>query len=588
MFLRIISLLIASSTITACSLLPTNQASNNLDAIEDSKSLMVNGNNSNIAPSNTSITLDRPFPAPTLYSLLVAEVAGQRQQFDISLVNYLDQAEKTQDPNIAERATHIAQYMGATKYTLHAAKIWANSAPENPQAHQALAQAFMVEGDFSNALKHMEAVFDLAGDSQFDYLALNAQELNTNEKYSLLQRFEVLTQKHPEYSQLWMAKGTLLLQLENYSDALISFEQALSLRPHYTAASISKARALHKLEKTEEALAWLDDLHDQQPKHKGIGVLRARILIDLTRYSEARAAFQHLNQQFPDDQSIKLSLGLLNIELQEYDEAIATLTPLTLSRPIANEAYFYLARIAEIQEDYPRALLSLNQVQQGRQFLPAQLQTLRILMQEEGINAARDYLSRTRSQHPNFNTKLVQLEIELLIQEDDIQEAYNVANLALNEEPDNTDFLYSRGLLAEKLDNIEQLETDLRRIIQLNPNDAEAMNALGYTLADKTNRLDEAQALVEQANKLAPNTPAIIDSLGWIHYRLGNLDKALVLLQSAYSEFPDHEVAAHLGEVLWQLDRNNEAQDIWQQGLEANPESSIIKETQKRLNTDAP
>lgn len=588
MFLRIISLLIASSTITACSLLPTNQASNNLDVIEDSKSLMVNDNNSNIAPSNTSITPDRPFPAPTLYSLLVAEIAGQRQQFDISLVNYLDQAEKTQDPNIAERATHIAQYMGATKYTLHAAKIWANSDPENPQAHQALAQAFMIEGDFSNALKHMEAVFNLVGDSQFDYLALNAQELSANEKYSLLQQFEALIQKHSEYSQLWMAKGTLLLQLENYSDALISFEQALSLRPHYTAASISKARALHKLEKTEEALAWLDDLHDQQPKHKGIGVLRARILIDLTRYSEARAAFQHLNQQFPDDQSIKLSLGLLNIELQEYDEAIATLTPLTLSRPIANEAYFYLARIAEIQEDYPRALLSLNQVQQGRQFLPAQLQTLRILMQEEGINAARDYLSRTRSQHPNFNTKLVQLEIELLIQEDDIQEAYNVANLALNEEPDNTDFLYSRGLLAEKLDNIEQLETDLRRIIQLNPNDAEAMNALGYTLADKTNRLAEAQALVEQANKLAPNTPAIIDSLGWIHYRLGNLDKALVLLQSAYSEFPDHEVAAHLGEVLWQLDRNDEAQDIWQQGLEANPESSIIKETQKRLNTDAP
>jgi tetratricopeptide (TPR) repeat protein len=587
MFLRIISLLIASSTITACSFLPTNQASNNLGATEDSTSSILS-NDSSIAPSSESVTTDRPFPASTIYSLLVAEVAGQRQQFDISLVNYLDQAERTQDPGVAERATHIAQYVGANKYTLRAAQIWANNAPSDPQAHQALAQAFMIEGDYSNALKHMEAVFELVGDSQFDYLALNAQELSANEKIALLQQFETLVKKHPDYSQLWMAKGTLLLQLENYADALPDFEQALSLRPYYTAASISKARALHKLERTEEALAWLDDLHDQQPKHKGIGVLRARILIDLTRYSEARAAFQYLNQQFPDDQSIKLSLGLLNIELQEYDEAIATLTPLTLSRPIANEAYFYLARIAEIQEDYPRALLSLNQVQQGRQFLPAQLQTLRILMQQEDINAARDYLSRTRSQHPNFNTELVQLEIELLIQEDDIQEAYNVANLALNEEPDNIDFLYSRGLLAEKLDNIQQLETDLRKIIQLNPNNAEAMNALGYTLADKTNRLDEAQALVEQANKISPNTPAIIDSLGWIHYRLGNLDKALALLQSAYSDFPDHEVAAHLGEVLWQLDRNDEANDIWQQGLKANPESSVIKETQQRLNTDAP
>lgn len=596
MFVRIISLLIVSSTITACSLLPMNKANNNLEAGEDSTSSMhsdINDNhtdahNAEISAKNTLIITDRPFSAPTLYSLLVAEVAGQRQQFDISLVHYLDQAEKTQDPGIAERATHIAQYMGINKYTLRAAKIWVNNAPDEPQAHQTLAQAFMMEGDFSNALKHMEIVFELIGASQFDYLALNAQPLSTDEKIVLLQQFETLTTKHSDYPQLWMAKGTLLLQLANYSDALPNFEQALSLRPNYTAASISKARALHNLGRTDEALVWLDDLHDQQPQHKGIGILRARILIDLTRYSEARAAFEYLSKQFPDDQSIKLSLGLLNIELKEYDEAIATLTPLTLSRPIANEAYFYLARIAEIQEDYPRALRSLNQVLQGRQFLPAQLQTLRILMQEEDVNAARDYLSRSRSQHPQFNTQLVQLEIELLIQENDIPEAYNVADLALKEEPDNIDFLYSRGLLAEKLNNIPQLETDLRKIILLNPDNAEAMNALGYTLADKTDRLEEAQALVEQANRLSPNNPAIIDSLGWIYYRLGNLNKALALLQSAYSEFPDHEVAAHLGEVLWQLDRNDEAKQVWQQGLEANPESSVIKETQQRFNTDTP
>ncbi len=580
MLVRIFSLLIASSLITACSMLPAKPSDDTTEVDEHSDRHI--SDNSQVP----AVLYDRPFAAPTLYSLLVAEVAGQRQQFDISLVNYLDQAEKTQDPGIAERATHIAQYMGVNNYTLRAAEIWVKNAPDEAQAHQVLAQALVVKGDFENALKHLEIVFDLAGASQFDYLALNAEALNPEDKIALLQQIEQLTKKHADYPQLWMAQGTLLLQLANDEDALLSFEKALSLRPDYTAAAISKARALHNIGKTEEALALLDNLHSDMPKHKGIGILRARILIELTRYSEARAAFGYLHQHFPDDQSIRLSLGLLNIELQEYDEAIAILMPLTLSRPMANEAYFYLARIAEIQQDYPRALRNLGQVQQGRHFLPAQLQTLRILLQQEGIHAARDYLSRSRSQHPNFNTELVQFEIELLIEDKDIEEAYNVANLALNEEPDNIDFLYSRGLLAQRLDNLEQLEVDLRRIIQLEPDNAEAMNALGYTLADKTDRLEEARALVEQANQLSPNNPAIIDSLGWIHYRLGDLNKALKLLQTAYNDFPDHEVAAHLGEVLWQLKRNDEAQEIWQEGLENNPESPVIKETQQRLKID--
>lgn len=582
MLVRIISLFIAYSLMAGCAYLPTNSSSNNSDENEAAV---------NRPPSSTpeleAVIDDRPFPASTLYSLLVAEVAGQRQQFDVSLINYLDQAEKTQDAGIAERATRIAQYMGVNGYTLRAAKIWVQNAPLEAQAHQVLAQALMIEGDFSGALIHMEAVLELAGASQFDYLALNAQHLTTEQKRDLLQQFEALTKKHPDYAQLWMAKGSILLQLEDYSAALPAFDEALSLRSNYTAAALSKARVLHKLGEAEEALVWLDDLHDNMPKHKGIGILRARILIDLKRYSEARAAFQYLNQNFPDDQSIQLSLGLLNIELQEYDEAIATLTPLTLTRPIADEAYFYLARIAEIQQDYPRALRNLNQIQQGRQFLPAQLQTVGLLMQQEGINAARDYLSHSRSQHPKFNTQLALLEVELLIKEKDFQEAYRLADMALLDDPDNIDFLYSRGLLAEKMGNITQLEADLRKIIQLNPNNAEAMNALGYTLADKTDRLEEALVLVEQANKISPNNPAITDSLGWIHYRLGDLPKALELLQKAYNEFPDHEVAAHLGEVLWKLGKNTEAQNIWQQGLENNPESSVIKDTQKRLKVDS-
>jgi tetratricopeptide (TPR) repeat protein len=583
MLLRIVTLLIANSLIAGCSFLPMSNSSTDSSTAADSQSANIELGDSKILSTKDSIPA-KPFSAPTLYSLLVAEVAGQRQQFNVSLANYVDQARKTQDPGIAERATRIAQYLGINQYILEAAHIWVSNAPSEAQAHQTLALALMKAGNFPLALQHMESVLELAGASQFDYLALNAQSLDRSEKLDLLQQIELLTKKHNDYAPLWMAQGALLIQLEDYPTALIALDQAIALREDYTSAALSKARVLHKLNRPEEALVWLEDLHDSLPKHKGIGVLRARILIDLKRFSEARAAFQYLAQVFPNDYSIQLSLGLLHMELDEDDQAIAVLSPLTLDNNMANEAYFYLARIAEKQEDSIRALRNYRAVQDGRQFLPAQLKAAQLLIKKENINAARDYLTHRRSEFPDFNIELVQLEVELLINNEQIEEAYQLVDTALIESPNSTKLRYSRGLLAEKLGNIEQLETDLRHIISLSPKNAEAINALGYTLADKTGRIDEALSLIKQAIELAPDNPAIIDSLGWAYYRLGDLDQAVELLQQAFKAFPDHEVAAHLGEVLWKLERNNEAKSIWQKGLDQKPDSTVIKETLKRFN----
>ncbi|MGK0476097.1 MAG: putative Zn-dependent protease, partial [Oleispira sp.] len=414
MLLRIVTLLIANSLIAGCSFLPMSNSSTDSSTAADSQSANIELGDSKILSTKDSIPA-KPFSAPTLYSLLVAEVAGQRQQFNVSLANYVDQARKTQDPGIAERATRIAQYLGINQYILEAAHIWVSNAPSEAQAHQTLALALMKAGNFPLALQHMESVLELAGASQFDYLALNAQSLDRSEKLDLLQQIELLTKKHNDYAPLWMAQGALLIQLEDYPTALIALDQAIALREDYTSAALSKARVLHKLNRPEEALVWLEDLHDSLPKHKGIGVLRARILIDLKRFSEARAAFQYLAQVFPNDYSIQLSLGLLHMELDEDDQAIAVLSPLTLDNNMANEAYFYLARIAEKQEDSIRALRNYRAVQDGRQFLPAQLKAAQLLIKKENINAARDYLTHRRSEFPDFNIELVQLEVELLI-----------------------------------------------------------------------------------------------------------------------------------------------------------------------------
>ena len=606
MLVRIVSLLLAHSLLLGCSILPGNYTEEGYspflgstsepasESVSESISSKTSDSKSSDSKSSDSKqansteadqdTMYRPFSAATLYSLLVAEVAGQRHQFDVSLVNYYDQAKKTGDPAIAERATRIAQYLGRNKYIMQTSQVWVDNDPNSASAHQILALALMKAGDFSSALHHMEAVLQLAGASQFDYLALSAQSLKRNEKLDLLSQFERLTQKYDDYAPLWMAQGSLLLQLEDYPAAIAALDKALDLQQDYTAAALNKARALHKLNEAEKALDLLDDLHDALPNHKGIGVLRARILIDLKRYSEARAAFQYLANQFKDDHSIKLSLALLHMELEEFDEAIAILSALTLHNTLGDEAYFYLARIAESQQDKARAMRNYGQIEKGRQLLPAIIRVSSLLRELEGINAARDYIHHRRGEFQEFNTELAQLEIEFLMKEEDLTTAFQIANEALDDHPDSTYLLYSRGLIAEKLGDLEQLEIDLRRVIALKPNDAEALNALGYTLANKTERLEEAFVLIRQALELSPGNPAIMDSLGWAHYRKGELKKALPLLQKAFDEFPDHEVAAHLGEVLWKLERTKEAKDIWQQGLEQKPDSQIIEDTLKRLD----
>ena len=212
----------------------------------------------------------RPFPAPTLYSLMVAEIAGQRRQYDLALGNYLDQAHLTQDAGVARRATRIAQYTGADAQALEAAAVWVRNAPSDPAAHQAMAKELVKVGNFALAIKHLESVLTLSGNSRFDLLALSAQGLSADQKEILLEQLQEIVQRHPEHAPLYMAIGTLRYQLEQYNDALLSLDQALALQERYTAAAISRARVLQKLGRTSEALDWLDDLTEEYPEHKGI------------------------------------------------------------------------------------------------------------------------------------------------------------------------------------------------------------------------------------------------------------------------------------------------------------------------------
>ena len=537
----------------------------------------------------TPVLKAQPIPAATLYSLLVAEMAGQRQRFDIALYHYMEQARSTRDPDIAERAARIAQFIGSLPHASEAVDIWLQAEPDNPAPHQAAAQLLMEQGQHQRALQHLQTLQRLTGVSQYDYLAANAGHLPPEQQKQLLQHLQQLLQQQPDNASLWYACAIMQQHLEQYADALNSAEQALHKDPQHLSAGIQKARILVLQARPDDALRWLQKLHRQHPQHKGIQVLQARILLEQRRMTEALDAFLVLHQNFPEDTAILLSLALLHEEAGQYEQASACFYQLLASQAHTNEAHFYLGRIADKEGRPDQAINHFSQVDSGREFLPAQLKAAQLMEQEHGLAAARDFLQEQQQAYPDQYIELLRIEVELLSSAADYVSALELLSSALQQQPDHTDLRYTRAMLAERTDNLALMETDLRHIIERQPQHAEALNALGYALADRTDRWAEALPLIERALAISPNNPAVIDSLGWVYFRMGDIDKALPLLEQAFSLMSDHEIAAHLGEVLWLTGERDRALIVWQQGYEQTPDSPIINRTLERLqvNLDA-
>lgn len=216
-------------------------------------------------------------------------------------------------------------------------------------------------------------------------------------------------------------------------------------------------------------------------------------------------------------------------------------------------------------------------------YLPAQQRQAELLFNQQRNDDASRRLAEAREAQPDYAIQLYLIEAEGLSNHDQVDSAWQVINQGLEQFPDDLNLLYTRAMLAEKRDDLAQLEHDLRYILEREPDHAMALNALGYTLADRTTRYQEAHDLIEKAHQLNPDDPAILDSLGWVNYRLGNLEEAERFLRLALKKFPDHEVAAHLGEVLWARGKQREARSVWREALAETPDSPILRDTLSRL-----
>lgn len=530
-----------------------------------------------------------PAPAPsasfrpdTLYALLVAELAGQRERFDIALSGYVEQARLTGDPAVAERAYRIAEYLGADEAALETALLWADSAEDNLDAQRAAAIQLARAGRHEQGMLYMEQVLQAKGDTHFDFLALSAAQLDPEARAGLLQGFERLLGRHPDNAQLLFGRAVLLQQEGRPQEALASLENHPA-GSREIAPLLLRVRLLNALERGEEALPLLRSGLRLHPDDKRLRLTYARQLLEQQQLEAARAQFGELLERNPEDDDLRLTLALVDFEAKEWAAAREHLQELVVRDSHTDAAHYNLGRIAEQEGDRAAALDAYAKVGPGNDYLPAQLRRTELLVKAGQGEQAMRLLAVARDSQPDYALQLYLIEIDSLANQRRIDAAWQSAGQALASYPDDLNLLYSRAMLAEKRGDLAGLERDLRFILEREPDNAMALNALGYTLADRTSRYEEAKALIEQAHQLNPEDAATLDSLGWVNYRLGNLDEAERHLRAALARFPDHEVAAHLGEVLWVQGKQREAREVWATALEAKPDSPILRATIKRL-----
>lgn len=527
-------------------------------------------------------TVYSSFSEDTLYSLLSAELAGQRNRLDIALDNYVTQAINTQDPGISERAFRIAEYLGADQAALDTSLIWVKNAPDDIEAQRAAAIQLARNGRYDESLVYMEKVLQAKGDTHFDFLALAAIETDAETRAGLQKSFDSLLAKHPDNGQLIFGKA-LLMQQDGDAEGALKLLEKNPPQNGEVAPILLRARLLQSLNRGDEALPLLKKSVSQYPDDKRLGLTYARTLVEQNRMAEAKVQFASLVEQYPEDDELRFSLALVCLEGKSWDEAEGYLQELIERDSHVDSAHLNLGRIAEERNDPEGALAEYALVGPGNEYLPAQLRQADILISHGRGAEASKKLALARDAQPDYAIQLYLIEAETLAANNQTDRAWNTLQQALKQYPDDLNLLYSRAMLAEKRNDLEQMERDLRAIIQREPDNAMALNALGYTLSDRTTRYAEAKALIQQAYDLSPDDPAVLDSLGWVNFRLGNLDEAERLLRQALERFPDQEVAAHLGEVLWANGKQREAKKIWGTFLKENPDSPILRKTILRL-----
>ena len=430
----------------------------------------------------------------------------------------------------------------------------------------------------------MSRVLDLGGNMDFAALSSRTGRLNPQDRSVLIENLRRLKGEFNDQTSIHLTLVQLLAQNGDFEEALAELKQLkddTELTPNIV---MLESQILQSLDDPERATRAMRTGVATFESDKPLRLSYARLLVQNEAYAQAQEQFQILVEQDPQDWETLYSVALLNTQLENFDRAIAAYTKLIGVDQRADESQYNLGIIYQQQDNLEKSIEHFRQVSIGtNNFVAAQQQATRLSIQSGRLDDAHNWLSQLSRGQPRLEVFFTTIESALLIQEEHPDAAEQLLNTALNKFPNETDLLFARVLYYDSQSDPDGSERDLMQIINMLPEDSRALNHLGYMLADQTTRHEEALELVERAIAISPEDPAIIDSLGWALYKVGRYEEALVQMRRAFAAFPDDEVASHLGEVLWALERFDEAKRVWQDALETDPESPLIAEAMERL-----
>lgn len=526
-----------------------------------------------------------------MFRYLSAEIADQRGDWEYAFVNMLQSARETGDPRLARRAAEIAITAKQKDEALAAIKLWREIAPHSEDAIQLQLGMALMEGDFADAKPILEERLKAAPPPLLPATILQVQRLigRTGDKAAALKLLDEVLAPYGKLQETHLALAQAAHGAGDSARAVREAHEALAMAPKSELAVLTLAQVQPDKSAATRTLA---DYLKANPKSREVRLAYARFLVEDKRFDAARAEFSILLKEQPGDLTVLYAMGLLSAQhndLKAAEKYLAAYVQGLSTQPDEErdptQALLILSQISEQRGDTAAALKWLEQVPPAapQSWLLAQIKRAQLMAKSGDLEGARRVLHEAKSEDKEEALQLIVAEAQLLREANRPQEGMDLLDAALKSYPDNVDLLYDHAMMAEKLNRLDVMEASLRRIIELDPKNQNAYNALGYSLAERNQRLDEAQALVEKAHALAPEDPFIIDSLGWVQFRRGNLKEAESLLRRAYRMRPDPEIAAHLGEVLWALGQRDDARKLWREASVKDPKNDTLKSTLGRL-----
>ena len=518
-----------------------------------------------------------------LYDILLASIAAQRDHSEIALESLSRAAYHSRDPRLIKNAIQYAMHNAKYQQAEELAQLLHQLESENHMAVLAIAQTQFKQGDLDSALR---LVVDLASTRNEEDIAVFhdiASLLSKQDDPAVYADFMAASAQSPDNRTLMLTAALLASRMNHAKEYTTLLDKTLQLKPDWEVPAIFKLLVLSG----EDAGKMREYAIGHLEANPGQDRFRLQYAQELMQQNDLDRSLTHLQMILasdPDHFSALLSIGLLYMELGDLKKAKKTLSRYLELDPENDQAKLHLAEIAFQQENYAEATRLLYGVYSDTYYFEAQVKLAEILGVQHGLEAALGHLQQI---NPASNAQAIRIILEQhrhLILDDQLERSKRTLDEGLERYPDHPDLLYSRGLLAEKLGLLTLLEQDLRKLIALQPENAHAYNALGYTLADKTDRLDEALGLISRAHALLPDNPFILDSMGWVHFRLGNHELALDYLRQALEGQKDPVIAAHLGEVLWITGEREEAREIWKKGVEWGTDSTVLDDTIERFS----